>query len=183
MTVQLSVAVRNARLDVIETTIGTSPTVEVRTGAMPANCAASATGTVLATITNPSDWMNAASSGSKTLLGTWQDLLADASGLAGYFRVIGGGNCHIQGLCSQAWAASTAYLLNQQVSNGGNVYRCTTAGTSAGSGGPTGTGSGITDGSAVWTYVGALDMTLDNTNLNAGQPFSISAFTMNEANA
>ena len=51
-----------------------------------------------------------------------------------------------------AWAASTAYTVGETVSNGGNTYVCTTAGTSAASGGPTGTGTGITDGTAVWNY-------------------------------
>ncbi len=51
-----------------------------------------------------------------------------------------------------AWTASTAYTVGETVSNGGNNYICTTAGTSATSGGPTGTGTGITDGTAVWSY-------------------------------
>jgi hypothetical protein len=34
--IQLSVAARNARLDAIETTISTAPTLEIRTGAAPA---------------------------------------------------------------------------------------------------------------------------------------------------
>lgn len=51
-----------------------------------------------------------------------------------------------------AWAASTAYTAGETVSNGGNNYLCATAGTSAASGGPTGTGTGITDGTAVWNY-------------------------------
>ena len=50
------------------------------------------------------------------------------------------------------WTASTPYIVGQTCANGGNIYRCTTAGNSASSGGPTGTGSGITDGTAVWTY-------------------------------
>jgi hypothetical protein len=54
-----------------------------------------------------------------------------------------------------AWTALTAYTTNMYVKNGGNTYRCTTAGTSASSGGPSGTGATITDGSAVWTYVAA----------------------------
>lgn len=97
MTVQLSVAVRNAKLDSIETTISTAPTMEIRTGAPPANCAAADTGTVLATITLPSDWMAAASGGSKALSGTWQDASADASGTIGHFRIKQGATCHIQG--------------------------------------------------------------------------------------
>lgn len=55
-----------------------------------------------------------------------------------------------------AWVALTAYSLNDVRVNGGKAYICTTAGTSAGSGGPTGTGTGITDGSAVWAYAPAL---------------------------
>ncbi len=54
-----------------------------------------------------------------------------------------------------AWAASTAYVVSARVVNGGNVYVCATAGTSASSGGPTGTTSPITDGTVTWTYLGA----------------------------
>lgn len=51
-----------------------------------------------------------------------------------------------------AWAASTAYTVDQMATLGGRVYRCTTAGTSASSGGPTGTGTSITDNTVTWTY-------------------------------
>ena len=97
MAVQLSTAVRNARLDAIETTISTSPTLEIRTGSVPANCAAADGGTVLATLTLPSDWMAAASGGAKALSGTWQDTSADATGTAAHFRIKQGATCHIQG--------------------------------------------------------------------------------------
>jgi len=53
-----------------------------------------------------------------------------------------------------AWVHTTGYTAGQYRSNGGNVYRCTTSGTSAGSGGPSGTGSGIVDGTCVWAYEG-----------------------------
>ncbi|HKY51710.1 MAG TPA: hypothetical protein VJP45_10680, partial [Candidatus Limnocylindria bacterium] len=68
---QLSVAVRNARLDAIETAIGTSPILRIRTGAPPAACATADSGTVLAEMTLPSDWMAAAASGAKALVGSW----------------------------------------------------------------------------------------------------------------
>lgn len=100
MAIQFSTTVRNARLDAIETTIGTAPTLEIRTGAPPANCAAADSGTVIATLTLPSDWLAAASGGSKALSGTWQDASADAAGTAGHFRVKVGATCHIQGTCS-----------------------------------------------------------------------------------
>jgi hypothetical protein len=99
MTMQLGTAERNAALDAIETSIGVSAILKIRTGAAPANCAAADTGTVLATINLPSDWMLAASGGSKAMSGTWQDNTADASGTAAHFRVYdsGGTVCRIQG--------------------------------------------------------------------------------------
>jgi hypothetical protein len=103
MAIQFNVATRNARLDTIESTNGTSCSLEIRSGTVPANCAASRTGTVLATINLPSDWMAAASSGAKAIAGTWQDLSADATGTAGHFCVYNsqstkdGTTCFIQG--------------------------------------------------------------------------------------
>lgn len=99
MAIQLSVAVRNARLDSIETTVGTSAKLRIRTGTPPATCATADSGTVLATIDCPSDWLAAASGGSKSISGTWQDLSADATGTAGHFRLYdsAGTTCHLQG--------------------------------------------------------------------------------------
>jgi hypothetical protein len=100
MTMQFSVAVRNARLDAIEDTVGVSPVLEIRSGAQPANCAATATGTLLASITLPSDWAAAAASGAKAKSGTWSDASADATGTAGHWRLkASGGTCHAQGSC------------------------------------------------------------------------------------
>jgi uncharacterized phage protein gp47/JayE len=53
-----------------------------------------------------------------------------------------------------AWAPTTGYVVGQRVFNGSRAYQCTVAGTSAGSGGPTGTGSAITDGTVTWRYLG-----------------------------
>lgn len=102
MTLAYSVAVRNARLDVVETTIGVSAILKIRTGAPPVTCATADSGTVLATANLPSDWMAAASSGSKSKSGTWQDLSADATGVAGHFRIYAsdGVTCHMQGTCT-----------------------------------------------------------------------------------
>ena len=99
MSLQESVTVRNARLDAIETAISTSPVMKIRTGSVPANCAAADTGTVLATLTLPSDWMAAASSGSKAKSGTWQDTSADATGTAAHWRIYEATatTCHLQG--------------------------------------------------------------------------------------
>lgn len=99
MTTQLSVAVRNARLDAIETAIGTSAVMKIRTGAQPASCATADSGTVLATLNLPSDWLAAAASGVKSKSGTWEDASADAGGTAAHFRIYAsdGTTCHAQG--------------------------------------------------------------------------------------
>jgi hypothetical protein len=56
-----------------------------------------------------------------------------------------------------AWANATAYQVGDRVVNGGNVYVCDTAGTSAvaPATGPSGTGANIVDGSTRWDYVSA----------------------------
>ena len=99
MAIQFSASVRNARLDAIETAIGTSAVLKIRTGAAPANVATADSGTVLATLTLPSDWMAAASGGSKAKSGTWQDSSADATGTAAHFRIYAsdGTTAHMQG--------------------------------------------------------------------------------------
>jgi hypothetical protein len=137
MSVQLSVAVRNARLDAIETAIGTSAVLKIRTGAAPATCATADSGTVLATISLASDWAAAASSGAKAFSSLpVTDSSADAAGTAGHFRIYAsdGTTCHMQGTI-------TSVL--------------------------TGTG----------------DMLLDNTVLAAGQSFSVTSFTLTDANS
>jgi hypothetical protein len=98
MAIQLSVAVRNARLDAIETQIGVSAKLKIFTGAVPANCAAADPAGLLATLSLPSDWMNAASSGSKTLLGSWT-VAASGTGTALSFRIYAtdGTTCGLQG--------------------------------------------------------------------------------------
>lgn len=99
MTLQYSTTVRNAKLDAVETAIGISAVLKIRTGAPPADCATADSGTVLATLSLPSDWMAAASSGSKAKSGTWQDTSADNTGTAAHFRLYAsdGTTCHAQG--------------------------------------------------------------------------------------
>ena|SRR5215468_4097455 len=98
MAFQKSVAVRNAELDQIETTIGTSAVLRMFSGAEPANCAAADPSGLLATMLLPSDWMNNASAGSKTKLGTWS-VAASAGGTIASWRIYDSGTttCHMQG--------------------------------------------------------------------------------------
>ena len=99
MTVQFSVAVRNARLDAFETTTGASAVLKIRSGAVPATCATADAGTVLATCSLPADWMAAASARAKAQSGTWEDTSAPATGTAAHFRIYAsdGTTCHMQG--------------------------------------------------------------------------------------
>jgi len=60
-------------------------------------------------------------------------------------------------IAQSAWTITTAYVVGDYVSNDTapvKVYRATVAGTSAGSGGPTGTGSAIVDGTVTWEFQG-----------------------------
>lgn len=120
MALQLSVATRNALLDAIETTIGTSAVLKIRTGAQPANCAAADSGTVLATLNLPSDWMGAAGSGAKSMSGTWSDSSADASGTAAHFRLYAsdGTTCHAQGAVSASGGGGEMIVDNVSFSAG-----------------------------------------------------------------
>jgi hypothetical protein len=86
MAIQFSVAARNAGLDSFETAVGVSAKLIIFTGAVPATCATADSGTVLVTMSLPSDWLANASAGAKALLGTWS-AAAGAAGTAGYFRI------------------------------------------------------------------------------------------------
>jgi uncharacterized phage protein gp47/JayE len=67
-----------------------------------------------------------------------------------------------------AWAPTTAYVIGDRVSNGGNSYQCTVAGTSAGSGGPTTEDVAIVDNTVTWTFLGngtaAVDVNAESAN-------------------
>jgi hypothetical protein len=121
MAFQFSVAARNAALDAIEAATGTGPTLTIRTGAVPANCGAARTGTVLATLVLPSDWLGAASSGSKTIAGTWQDAAADATGTAAHFSIDQGATCHIQGTVTATGGGGDMTLDNVSLATGQQV--------------------------------------------------------------
>lgn len=83
---QISSTVRSAMADAFETQIGTSARLLVFAGTLPA-IGSSASGTLLADMTLPADWLSAASSGEKSLLGTWTDSSANAGGTASVFQI------------------------------------------------------------------------------------------------
>jgi hypothetical protein len=123
MSIQFSTGVRNAMGQAIEDTVGTSAILKIRSGAAPANCAAADSGTVLATINLPSDWMGAFSSGVGSKSGTWQDTSADATGTAAHYRLYAsdGTTCHEQGTVTATGGGGDLTLDNTSINAGQQV--------------------------------------------------------------
>lgn len=122
MAFQLSVTVRNAQADAYETAIGVSPKLRFYSGSMPANCAAARTGTLLGEGTLPSDWMNNASSGSKTMLGSWTVTGQSGAGAGttiGYYSVMdnAGTTCHEQGTVTVTGGGGDMTVDNTSIAN------------------------------------------------------------------
>lgn len=90
MAFQYSTTIRNAWLDAIESTVGTSPRLYLYTGSIPASCATAASGTLLnaTTYSLPSDWLATASGGVKSIAGSPWALAGSTSGTIGYFRIL-----------------------------------------------------------------------------------------------
>lgn len=124
MTIQLSVAVQDAMLNAIETAIGVSAVVKLRSGAQPANCAAADSGTVIATFSLASDWMAASSSGSKAFSSTpLDDPSADNAGTLAHYRVYAsdGTTCHMQGTITATGGGGNMTVDNTVVTAGQDV--------------------------------------------------------------
>ncbi|MHB8388137.1 MAG: hypothetical protein ACYDDA_10805 [Acidiferrobacteraceae bacterium] len=162
-------------------------TLNLYTGAPPANVAAVLSGN---TLIGTADFAAAALSGSITTSGdnvtgnlafTATTFTTAAAGTVTFARALNTTPGAVIDLgVSSPWLASTAVVLNQMASNGGNLYICTTAGTTAASGGPTGTGTGITDGTAVWSYVapGVASVTLSNAAVTQSLTVTINSATL-----
>lgn len=162
-------------------------TLNLYTGVPPANVAATLSGN---TLIGTADLAATALSGSITASGdtvvgtltfTSNTFSTVAAGTITFARALSSASAAVNDFgASSAWLANTGVVLNQMASNGGNVYICTTAGTTAASGGPTGTGSGITDGTAVWAYVqpGTASVTLNNVAVTQSLSVLISSATL-----
>jgi hypothetical protein len=187
------------KLDLVETVIGVSPLLRIFSGSMPANCAAADSGTLLAPLTLPSDWMNAASGTTKTLLGSWT---GTASGGAGatptHFRIWNSGAtvCGAQGTCginvpltTNALSAANSNVLNFASTTGVAVGQVIS-------------GTGIVPGSTVLAFTGTtVTMSLASTagvasaaaitfgyelpvngTITSGQIITVSTFVLTAAN-
>lgn len=120
MAMQYSVAVRNAKLDVVETVIGVSPVIRFFSGVQPANCAAANSGNELANGVLPADWLAAAAGGTKAKSGIWTITGLAAAGLGadiGHYRIYAadGITCHEQGSVSDVGLGGDMTLDNSNV--------------------------------------------------------------------
>jgi len=123
MAIQFSETVRNGELDAIETAVGGTAVLRIRSGSVPAATSTADSGTVLAELTLPADWMAAASGGTKAKSGTWEDTSANAAGTAGHFRVYEstGTTCHIQGTVTATGGGGDMTLNNVSIATGQTV--------------------------------------------------------------
>ena len=88
MALSFSVAARNAQLDTLTTSVGTSGFLRIYSGTRPANVAAPITGTLLAELVcNASAFAAAAASGVLTANAISNDAAANATGTATHFRL------------------------------------------------------------------------------------------------
>lgn len=99
MAFQYGATLRNNQVGQIQTTIGTSGTLKIFSGAEPANCAAADPAGLLATIALPAAFLTS-SGGVTTIAGVWS-VAASATGTAASFRMYDGSTvCHVQGNCT-----------------------------------------------------------------------------------
>ena len=97
MTYQYGTNLKNAKLNAINTDLGSTSTMKIFSGAEPANCAAADPTGLLATLSLPASPFAAASGGVMALTGTWS-AAASASGTAASWRIYDSSAvCQIQG--------------------------------------------------------------------------------------
>jgi hypothetical protein len=126
MSFQFSPAARNAALDAIETAIGTAPKLQIRSGTLPANTGTADAGNLLVEIPLPSDWLETAATGVKTIKGVWTGTGTTAAGggsNAGHFRIknTAGTVTHLQGTITITGAGGDMELDNPNIARNQSV--------------------------------------------------------------
>jgi hypothetical protein len=114
MAINMSVALRTAMVNAIEAAVGVNAILHINTGAVPANCAAAGSGTLLANMALGTSWLADAANGAVAKNGTWQDANADANGTAGHWRIYAsdGTTAHLQGNCTNTGGGGDMTLDN-----------------------------------------------------------------------
>ena len=170
-------SVKNARMNATKTALGASGKLEIGTAGMAIILASHNLGAG-GTVTN--DTWDIVSTENIAVAGGSGDAAAARLRTSGNGDILTGLTVGLTATAAPAWAPTTVYTAGQYVTNGANQYRCTAPGTSAGSGGPTGTGSGISDGTVSWNYVSPAnaDVKIDNLSIVTGQNVKTSNVTI-----
>jgi hypothetical protein len=201
MTIQRSVAARDAANNAYSTTLGTtSVTLLLFTGAPPATCATADSGTVLATLALPSTPLGSSSSGVIGKSGSAWTGTASATGTAGYYRLKASGGAVVeQGTVAIATTVNTSALTAAH----GNVltFASAPAGVVVGQ---TIAGTGVAAGCLVESISGATiimsktstagvasaaaitfsaDLALDNTSIATSQTVTIASYAITAGDA
>lgn len=123
MALQLSTSLRNNMLDQIESTVGTSAILEIRSGSQPSTCASADVGTLLVSYSLASDWATAADSGAKSLSNVPLGSTAVGAGAAGHWRLkdSAGTVCHAQGTVSTTGGGGDLIIDNATIGVGQTV--------------------------------------------------------------
>lgn len=203
MTISNAVALKNATLDQQETTVGTAPKLRLYNGTVPATADTALSGnTLLAEGTLPSDWLAAASAGSKAKAGTWT-LTGQSGAGAGtastFFRIYdnAGTTCYKQGTSG----ANTIINTNALTAANGNVLNfASTTGVAVGQ---AISGTGIPTNATVIAFTGTTvtmshsstagvanaaaitfgyDLVLDNNSIANAQSITVNTFTITAGN-
>lgn len=79
------------------------------------------------------------------------------------------------------WAANSVYAAGNTIQNNGLPYTCSTGGTSASSGGPTGVNASITDGTVNWKYLAPTSLRSANNFLYWVEKFTNGSVRWNQS--
>lgn len=135
MAIKFSTKLRNDRLDSIETSFSTAPTIVIYGGTVPTDANTAISGqSVLASFALPSDWLAAASGGAKALSGSWSGTGGAGAGTgttATFFRIYNAAalsatagsaaNPCLQGTASGSGGGGDLILDNASIANGQTV--------------------------------------------------------------
>lgn len=123
MALQFATTLRNNFLDEITAYAGASALLRIYSGSAPADCATAASGTLLAELTCNATFAAAASGGVLTLNAITSDSSANATGTAGYFRLVksDGTTVVLQGTVTATGGGGDLTIDNTAISSGVSV--------------------------------------------------------------
>jgi hypothetical protein len=119
VTIQFEQGLAHAMLDAMETNIGASPVLTLRSGAQPGTCGAADSGTLIATIAMAADAFSNAASWAKAIGAAIQDLSADGGGTLGHWRIkTSGGTTKLQGSITATGGGGDMTIDNTSIASG-----------------------------------------------------------------